>query len=292
MSRSIWVTLSGGHFLGVVLHAAGLAELHRQCEQRGWRITGVGGLSAGSIIAACYGSGYDCQELGLEYLVREYCLPSGKFRDGQPLATPDYSDLVENVVGSNRNHWPRLYPTGRIREVLTKVCQTKIGTMRGHFRAVTFQWKDRTTRIWDNRVASHKDLDTVRVVSASMAIPIAFPPVEINGQLQTDGGMAVGNTPWNLWSDLDPDGSNTVVLRIGKMTSKKPSKRLIRLATDAIDALVDSLEVSEHRTAPKHLQLIELPKWGDSGNFNMTREDADSLMMGARRRVEDAFRPL
>lgn len=293
MTRRIHVILSGGHMLGVVLHAGALSELHRQCKERGWEIAGVGGLSAGALVAAAYASGHDVQEdHGLEHIVREHILASGKYRraqnDGepQPICEPDWPGFVRTCQAGGA--YPRLYPTGRIWKVLHRAVQRDIDSVRGDLRIVTTNTHTAQAAIWAKGDEGPMP-DLHDLVLASMAIPLAFPPVDLVGTIHVDGALSVGNTPWRLWDDV-AEPADIVVLRMGRLgTTKAPPRDVVGYTEAMIDVMGDALEWA-HKDSLHPMTVVNLPAFGRSDNFEMSRQDADHLMLSATRRVQDAFR--
>lgn len=272
------VILSGGHYLGVVLHCAALAELHRQCRDRGETITNVGGLSAGALVAAAYCSGRTIGPDGLVDVISTHLLSTGSARGGKPIAEPDYAGFAAAVLSPEPGTWPSVYKTNRIRKTVGDLCALHLGGMRTRFRCVLSNMTNRgatepiATVIDSER---HGDLSTRDVVTASMAIPLAFPLVEYGGDVFGDGALAVGNTPYDLWADIDPTGEDTVILRITRPPQRKrPSFRPIGLAEDTIETLLAGMDRLSRQSMPPQARVIDLPAFGPGAAFEMTAGEA------------------
>ena len=284
MTRKLNVILSGGHFLGVILHAGAVAELHRQCQANDWTIANIGGLSAGAMIAAAYASGHD--DPGLRQIVTEHMIASGAARRGMPIAEADYLALGARLIDGDERGWPALYRTNRIQRTVGVCAASRLkGMHQARFRCVAANVSNRNSIAPVKRVFDSVDdggLVTRAVVLASMAIPLGFPLVEIGGNVYCDGALAVGNTPYDLWRDIDPRGADTVILRIQRPLRKaSPSKRVFGLAQDAIETALAALDRLSLERKPPLAKAIDIPATGPGDCFDIDEADAIVKFDGA-----------
>ncbi len=287
------IIISGGHFLGVVVHCAALAEVHRQLRDRGQSIQNVGGLSAGSLVAAAYASGRSIGPAGLERLVSEWMIQGGKHRGPNAIAVPDYVGFAADVMSPD-DSWPALYKTDRIRKAIHATCSPTLGDMpSARFRCVLANLTNRDAigavkTVVDSH--DHCNMPTSKAVLASMAIPLGFPLVSHGDEVFGDGGLAVGNVPFDLWSDIDPTGEETIILRMARTPARKvPSHRPLGLAEDAIDTMLAALEEQARKSMPPKSLVIDVPARGPAAAFDMSPAEAMRQMGTAANAVKRAM---
>ena len=190
LAGPVALVLSGGG-------AKGMAHIGviRVLDTLGIRPDLVVGTSIGALIGALYASGYSGREIdSLGQVLSLDRLFQGNHVD---LPTPLRDGPV--WLALQRDRWgfhPRL-PAPRIREVnalLNEVLLRGNLTARGHFDSLPIPLRVVATQADNAAPVVFAAGDLAHVVSASMALPVVFPPQEIGGRLYTDGGMSA-NVP-------------------------------------------------------------------------------------------------
>ena len=190
LAGPVALVLSGGG-------AKGMAHIGviRALDSLGIRPDLVVGTSIGALIGALYASGYSGREIDSLGKV----LPLDRLFQGNHGDLP--APLRDGPVwlALERDRWgfhPR-WPAPRIREVnalLNEVLLRGNLTARGDFDLLPIPLRVVATRADNAAPVVFAAGDLTHVVSASMALPVVFPPQEIGGRLYTDGGMSA-NVP-------------------------------------------------------------------------------------------------
>lgn len=251
------------------------------------------GTSAGSIVGAAYASGLpveaieeEMQAINTAELFRDVVRLDQPYRHKQD----DRNNYIGPEIGVHANGV--LLPKGAVSGVsleaklrrLTRLAQTtNFDQLPVRFRAVA---TDVTTS--QMVVISHGSLSTA--IRASMAVPAAVNPVEIDGRLLVDGGVS-RNLPVDVARSLGADiviavNIGTPLLKREEITSLvSVSEQMLRILTDAnVQRSVAELTARDILVSP------ELGTLG-SADFNRLPEAVQAGEVAARA-LASRFAPL
>lgn len=213
-AQSVGLVLSGGGAKG--LYHIGVL---RALEENGIPIDYIAGTSMGSIIGGMYASGYTIEEMeevalsgdmvrwvsgGIDqkynYYYRErdkivdmVSLPVTTNNEGREIDIPRFK-LPGSVMG-----------TSEIDLALCNYFTQPSAAARGDFSRLMIPFFCVATDIENHKAVELHRGNLALAIRASMAIPIAFPPVEIDSVLMCDGGC-YDNFPWRAMVDnYNPD---------------------------------------------------------------------------------------
>ena len=213
-AQSVGVVMSGGGAKG--LYHIGVL---RALEENGIPIDYISGTSMGSIIGGLYASGYTIEEM------EEVALSGDIARWVSGNISPRYnyyyidkervtsmirvpidvrltsdSELRHRIVlpGSVMN-------TSEIDLALNSFFAQASTGAEGNFDRLMIPFRCIATDMSQHRAVELRSGDLARAIRASMALPVAFPPVEIDSVLMCDGGC-YDNFPWrSLDEAFHPD---------------------------------------------------------------------------------------
>ena len=211
-AQSVGVVMSGGGAKG--LYHIGVL---RALEENDIPIDYISGTSMGSIVGAFYASGYSVEEMeqialsgDLErwtsgrvdakyhyyYLSRE--------RISSMIRLPIRRDLA--VGNRHRLQLPEsMMNTAEIDLALNSFFAQPSAASGGNFDSLMIPYRCIATDMLQHRAVELRSGDLPRAIRASMALPVAFPPVEIDSVLMCDGGC-YDNFPWrSLDEGFHPD---------------------------------------------------------------------------------------
>ncbi len=255
------VALSASGFSGAALFGA-LHVLAPLLED----VRHYAGSSGGALAAFVHCAGLDPREAA------ELCA-RGVERDAHVLGALRASTIVEAWHGLG------LARPDAIERTLRDVLAARIGRRRASLRDFA-QATGRVLAVWTTNLStgrgqaltldSHPELDVVTAVLASMAVPLLYRPVEIEGDLHTDGAV----------TEFLPDAAfpgvpRGRVLRVALSVPAPsgPPVGLLGLAAAALTAAV------RHRSIPEDpvdgLVLDVEPAWPVVGDDLVVRFDID-----------------
>jgi EmrB/QacA subfamily drug resistance transporter len=167
---SVGMVLAGGGARGFA-HIGVLQEL----ATAGISVDRVAGSSIGSIVAGAYASGMDPATMHETFY--------GEFVRGNPIG--DYTaPTVSLIKGRRTRHLLRNHLGGR-----------EIQALLRQFRCMSVDLLGRVP-------LEHRSGDLAEAVSASVSIPVLFPPMRIGNRLLVDGGV-LDNLPVRLLTERD-----------------------------------------------------------------------------------------
>lgn len=210
--------------VGVVLSGGGAKGLYhigvlRAMEEHGIPIDYIAGTSMGSIIGGLYAAGYSIEEM------EAIALSGDMDRWVSGRIDPKYSyyyrerDQITNIVSlpvtmdkkGGGYEPPRFKLPGSVMgtsEIDLALCNyftQPTAAANGNFDRLMIPFFCVATDIENHRAVELRTGDLALAIRASMAIPIAFPPVEIDSVLMCDGGC-YDNFPWqSLDNNYHPD---------------------------------------------------------------------------------------
>ena len=225
-SQSVGLVLSGGGAKG--LYHIGVI---RALEEHGIPIDCIAGTSIGAIVAALYAAGYSPDEM--ENIVlsgQPEKWVSGRIDDKYYYYYRDRDRMhgMLNIMlstdrdmklnsGRKRLNIPRsMINTSQIDMALLQLFKPASVACRGDFDKLMVPFRCMATDVNRHRAVELKSGDLALAVRASMAIPVVFPPVEIDSMILCDGGL-YDNFPWrtldNAFVILD-EAQNTTLPQI------------------------------------------------------------------------------
>lgn len=210
--------------VGVVMSGGGAKGLYhigvlRALEENDIPVDYIAGTSMGSIIGGLYAVGFSVEELeqialsgdlerwvagriGEQY--NYYYIERDRISSmiSIPILTPrDVQDDKRSRVvlpGSVIN-------TAEIDMALNRYFATATRASEGDFDKLMIPFRCVATDIKNHRAVELKSGDLARAIRASMALPVAFPPIEIDSVLMCDGGC-YDNFPWRTLDEaFNPD---------------------------------------------------------------------------------------
>lgn len=202
--------------------------------QENYEITEICGTSGGALVAAKFASIYD-GVLSDDEVVKELLLSTSKSLPG-PLLDLNYWQTAfsfnpvnlfrkdKKVFGLNTKG---IFKGKKITRALAKELPGSFSETKIPVHIVTFNNNIGVHNIWSKK----DNVSLVKAVRASMSLPLIFDPVEINGDIHTDGGITA-NFP------LDVFGTDTDVIGF-RFGSSGPTRRDIRSKLDIAQANID-----------------------------------------------------
>ena len=212
-AQSVGVVMSGGGAKG--LYHIGVL---RALEENGIPIDYISGTSMGSIVGGLYASGYTIEEM------EKVALSGDLARWVSGSIDPKYSyffidreritsmiRVSVGVEGNDMSQRPKvLLPgammnTAEIDLALNSFFTQASTGAQGDFDKLMIPFRCIGTDIQQHRAVELRSGDLARAIRASMALPVAFPPIEIDSVLMCDGGC-YDNFPWkSLDESFHPD---------------------------------------------------------------------------------------
>ena len=213
-AQSVGLVLSGGGAKG--LYHIGVL---RALEENGIPIDYIAGTSMGSIIGGMYASGYTIEEMeevalsgdmvrwvtgGIDGKYNYYYRERDKITDIVSLAVTTEQEGSE--VDMPRLKLPgSVMGTSEIDLALCNYFTQPSAAARGDFSRLMIPFFCVATDIENHRAVELHRGNLALAIRASMAIPIAFPPVEVDSVLMCDGGC-YDNFPWQaMVNNYNPD---------------------------------------------------------------------------------------
>ena len=246
-AQSVGVVMSGGGARG--LYHIGVL---RALEENEIPIDYISGTSMGSIIGALYASGYSIEELEAVALSGDMGRwVSGGIDDkyyyyftqqdvlSSMITIPIITKIDVNEGAKYRILLPRsVLNTAAIDAALISYFAPAMAVCGGDFDRLMIPYSCVATDMVAHKPVELRSGDLARAVRASMALPVVFPPVEIDSTLMCDGGC-YDNFPWRLLDEAyKPDiiiGSCCVEVEPEATTSVSVVEQLMSLITKPTD---------------------------------------------------------
>ncbi len=272
----IGLVLSGGGAKG-----ASHVGVIKVLEELGVPIDYIAGTSMGAIVGGLYASGLSSEELATAIKSIDW---EDIFDDKPPRENRDFRRklddegfLVRYKLGFKDGsfHLPRGVINGqKLNLVLRELSINAIGKkdfdkLKIPFRAVAADIETGETVI----LASG---DLARAMRASMAVPGAFPPVDIDGRLLVDGGLA-DNVPINVARKMGAD----IVIVVGfpaNLKKRGELKSALDIVFQSLDLLIGQNSRIQLKTLKSHDVYIE-PALGDISASSFDRAP-DAIAIG------------
>lgn len=273
----------GGAHIGVLKV---LEELHVPVDV-------IVGTSAGSIVGAAYASGLTLEELEQEMarlnnavlfrdVARDDVPYRGKSDDARNYVGPEFG------IGANSLQLPKAAVAGVSLETVLRRLTRRQSTHDFDALPIPFRAIASDLATGDMVVLDHGDL--AQAVRASMAIPGAVNPVELDGRLLVDGGLT-RNLPVDIARKLGADV--VIAVNIGTPLLKRENiTSLLSVSTQMLTILTEAnVRTSLQQLGPRDVLIA--PDLGDvsSTDFGRLREAAQAGERAARTQA-DALRGL
>lgn len=237
-----------GVFQGGGVKGIALVGALQVAESRGIAFAGVGGASAGAIVAALYAAGYSAAEMRLILDGVQFDALLDRASLGR-LALAKNLGLYRGKLFQNWIHKHLLNKGVRFFEDCPK-----------QLRIVATNLTERTLAVLD--AESQPKLEVSEAIRMSMSIPFVFEPVQLGRNLMVDGGV-LSNFPLSLFN-----GNETLGFRLHAKSASLPfapegyREYLIAIMGAMLDGR-DNYDVQTKKLAG----LIEI----DPGSFSSTQ---------------------
>lgn len=237
-----------GVFQGGGVKGIALVGALQVAESRNISFKGVGGASAGAIVAALYAAGYSAGEMRLILEGVQF----DSLLDRASLARLTLAKRLGLYRGKLFQNW--------IHKHLAKKGVRLFRDCPKQLRIVATNLTERTLVVLD--AESQPNLEVAEAIRMSMSIPFVFEPVQLGRNLMVDGGV-LSNFPLSLF-----DGNETLGFRLHSRSASLPfapegyREYLLAIMGAMLDGR-DNYDVQTKRLAG----LIEI----DPGGFSSTQ---------------------
>lgn len=267
----IGLALSGGG-------ARGLAHIGvlRALEEQHIPIDYIAGTSAGALIGGMYATGMSVDEI--EQRVKSMNFEKILFEKSDRRTQTQFTRDIEyqgngmvdiSITRGGAIALPKAVINGaRVEEVLREILkdypyQMDFDRLPIPFRAVT---SDLST---GQKVVLSKGI-LAQALRTSMSIPAVFSPVEINGQLLTDG-MVASNLPINVVREMGAD--RIIAIDVGSgLLPKDKIKNVVNVSEQLLNILVERNVTDEVKTLSNQDLYVKVDV-GDIANLQFNRID-------------------
>lgn len=215
------LALSGGGARGIA-HAGALLAL----EEAGLKPDIIAGVSAGSIVAVLYSSGMSPKDI-LKLFV------NAKF-----------SDFTELALGKGG-----LFKIDKFRQYILR-------RLKGYQRLedLPIPTYVGVTNFEDGVAEAFHTGEIGPIIQASCSIPVAFPPVSINGKLYVDGGV-LRNLPAKV---IRSQCQKLIGINVSPLEQKKVSNSIVEIAFRAYSLLAKSNQFEDMKQCDMVVQTKEI----------------------------------
>lgn len=262
MSLRVNAVFEGGGVRGIA-HVGALLELEKNPEIQ---IVGVGGSSAGAIIAALYAANYTSDELHHEM-------------KKTPLSTllrrPRFLMVSEILADFGIYDSQGIYDW--IAELLNKKGFSNFTDLKRTCKIVVANVTDQKAKVFSNQ----DDFEIAEAVRMSISIPFFFKPRLHGEKHYVDGGL-VSNYPLWLFAESELP---TVGLRLSSRTGFRKHRRIGNLLRYTVALFKTASEASDRagRGYPEHAYSIPIECEGiASTDFDLNKQDIKLLFNSGR----------
>jgi NTE family protein len=279
-----------GHKVALVLSgggARGASQIGvlRVFERESIPIDCIVGTSFGALVGGLYAIGYSPDEI--EHILSgqdwNNILSNAPDRRLMPLTERRNSRYQAEI--QFRGWFPEL-PTGlrggqRLTEELDILTTSQILRAEYDFDKLAIQFRAVSTNLVDGSVYVFRQGPLTEALRASMSIPLLFTPLEKDGMLLADGGLA-DNLPTDVARDLGAD----IIIAVD-VTSPLLKKNEIRNFIDVVDQSI-SLQMEKNVRENRKLANIVL----QPGLEKFANDDYDKIPEIVKRGEEEAVRSM
>lgn len=214
----LYTFISNAQTVGLVFSGGGAKGLShigviRALEENNIPIDYVSGTSIGAIISSLYAMGYSTDEMEDLFKSRDFEFWSKGileekylyyFKKDKPSAS--WLDLKFTNDSSTKAYLPTNYiPTHQMDFAFMQLVAPSIAAANYNFDSLFVPFRCVASDIYSKKAVIFKNGDMASAIRASMAIPLYFKPILINGMLLFDGGI-YNNFPIDVMeNDFNPD---------------------------------------------------------------------------------------
>jgi len=246
--RKVCLVLSGGGARGAA-HIGILKILEREHIP----IDCIVGTSFGAIVGGLYSLGYSATEIEQLLLRQDWnsLFSDAPERRFAPLAGQRSSRYMGQVSFQG---WSPELPTGlfggqKLTEELDRLTAERIVAAHYDFDRLAIPFRAVATNLIDGKAYIFKQGSMTDALRASIAIPLLFTPLEKDGMLLVDGGLA-DNLPTDIAREMGAD-----IVIASDVTSPLLSKSEIRTVVDVMD---QSLSLLMRQSVVRNEHLADL----------------------------------
>lgn len=304
IAQSVGVVMSGGGAKG--LYHIGVL---RALEENGIPIDYIAGTSMGSIVGGLYAAGYTIEEMEAVALSGDLDRwVSGGIADKYRYYYIQ-RDRISNMITLPIGQKHRSEESGRMRVILPgsmmnsaeidlalnsffAQASTAAG---GDFDNLMIPYRCMATDMSEHRAVELSKGSLPLAIRASMALPVAFPPVEIDSVLMCDGGC-YDNFPWrSLEDNFHPDiiigaccvdikpkslRNSSVIEQVMSLITKPtdfdlPEGRSVLIQREVDASVLDFKRASDIMSAGYNDAIAAMPEIRALVSRRMTEEDYD-----------------
>jgi NTE family protein len=260
----IGLVLSGGG-----ARAASHIGVLRVFEREKIPIDCIAATSFGSLVGGLYSIGYSVDEIERIFSEQDW---NSIFSDAPQRSLTRLIDRRNARYQAQLSFkgWDPEFPTGlwegqRLTEQLDILTTKQLLQAKHDFDKLPIQFRAVATNIVDGKAFYFKEGSMTEALRASMAIPLLFKPIEKDGMVLADGGLA-NNLPTGVARSMGAD----IVIAVDA-TSPLLSKNQIRTFVDVIDQSI-SLQMERNVEESRKLASIVLrPDLENYGNSDYAR---------------------
>ena len=248
----IGLALAGGGIRGAV-HIGVIKAI----QEENIKINYISGTSSGSIVAAMYAMGYNCEEI-LEFL-KKYCkkikyvefktilklIYGGVFKNKLIIDGLNSGEIIEKLMGEIAKN-KGIYNINQIKMPLyIPTVDIKSGEI------LYFGSKQNIKKLENNEKYLNQG-NIGRIVRASCSYPVIFSPCKYKNTQLIDGGIRE-NLPWKILKKNNVE--NIIGVCFDKNINEKCCLNIIDVINNSLDILIDELNIYEREGINKLINI-------------------------------------
>jgi NTE family protein len=253
----------------------------------------IAGTSMGSIVGGLYASGMNAQEIEREIRAMNW---DDLFHDEPSRAERSFRRkrdddmyILKARVGFNEGRFqvPLAYVRGQKFDLVLKRLTLPVVDVK-NFDRLPIPYRAVAADIETGKEAVLAKGSLAKAIRASMAVPAAFDPVEIDGRLLVDGGIA-NNVPVNVARRMGADV--LIVVDVGSGLSSREQINTYLDVTGQLGNFLFTLNTEQQLKTLGPKDVLIRPPLGDIGGGSFNRA-AEAIPIGERAAQEmgDALR--
>jgi len=236
----------------------------------------IAGNSMGAIVGGLYAAGFTPDEIGHELETIDW---DDTFQDAPPRTDRSFRRKLDDNLYMVK---PKLgYSDGKVKTPLAYIHGQKFDlelsrlTLRAadihDFNKLPIPFRAVATDLETGQAVVLQSGELARAIRASMAVPGAFDPVEIDGRLLVDG-LVANNVPVNVARDMGAD--IVIVVDVGSGLYKRDDIKGVLDVVAQLTNILSERNVELQLATLKPSDILIKPQLGDlgSGDFNRAGE--------------------
>ncbi len=278
---AIHLALSGGGARGVAL-----IGLLQRLEEDGFPVRSVTGTSIGALMASLYALGYspvEIQELFTRLDFERAFLDGLRRVPGTTVSEQERENESLLTLEVDHAGWAftKGIPGKQVQRVLEGLFARGTYFSQGDFDRLRVPLRVVASNLQTGEAKIFASGDLVEATRASMAVPGAFRPVEINGQQFVDGAL-VENLPVGVSRQQFPSGFH-LALDISAPLAQRQASNLFSIAARSLDLTIERAQWESRRAA----DFVIRPTLQET-SFVSYRNQLISLVRAGRTAFDDA----